>query len=164
MARNLPIPPSKEERGGLSRKASRTLERERRRGHSDDILDSLFGSPSEHFRQNPLDGPTIIGAMPVPGGTAGPQGPPVQPVSADDSVADVAKWFAGTGREGAKTSPPESAKTKIPKPMSLAAAAEAATVGTAIDQAMRVEFPTGLPGERDLESVLDDVERPPNTY
>jgi len=138
--------------------------RNARRGHSDDILDSLFGETSSHFKQHPLDGPNIIGAVPAPGPTAGPHGPAVQPMSADDNVADTAKWFAGQGREGERTSAPDAAATKIPKPMSIAAAAAAGVAGLQIDQAMSAEFPTGLPGEGEFVSVLNDMKPPPNTY
>lgn len=155
---------SVEERGGLSRPAAKAAKAGRRM-HNDDLLASVFGDVSEHFRQNPLDGETIIGAMPQAGPTGALPSDPIVAMSADDSVADVAKWFEGSGREGAKTSAPDAAATKIPKPMSIAAAAEAGASGLTIDAAVRPapEIMTGLPGE-DYTKILDGIDRPPNTY
>lgn len=161
MARNR----NREQRGGLSRGQLAAMQGPRR-AHGDDLIKSLFGDTSTYFAQNPLDGPDIIKAMPKPQETSGLGGPAVQPMTANDPVAGQADWFKGTGREGTSSSAPKAVATK-PKPApSLAEAISAAEAGLAANRAMGSTdgvILTGLPGDT-YEDILDQMDRPPNTY
>ena len=154
---------SAEDRGGLSRKAYKAAQGHRR-AHNDDLIKSIFGEQADHFRENPLDGPDIIGAVPKAGETSGPSGPAVQPMSADDPVAGQADWFKGSGREGESTSTPKPVAQKPQKAPSIASAVQDAANGLAVSRVLEAaEIQTGMPGDR-YDQILDGFDRPPNTY
>jgi hypothetical protein len=160
-----------EQRGGLSRRAAAAQSGARRKSN-DELLSSMFGagSQAQHFKDHPLDGPTILGAMPdvSGGGSATRQGPASMPsMTANDPVAGVGDWFKGGKTEGAKRATPDSAKAAPAKPPSLTSAIQGAMAAMAADAMLSGNeelILTGLPGD-DYEAALDDaMAPPPSTY
>lgn len=152
---------NREGRGGLSRSAVKKMQGARR-SHDGDLLADLFGQTAQHFKDHPLDGQSIISAVPAVK-DSGQRGPAQPQLSADDPVSDTADWFKGTGREGAKASAPKAVQPQKPTVPDLAAAVAAAQAGLALDaNPADQSILVGLPGE-DYVSVLDELGRPPNT-
>lgn len=150
-------------RGGLSRRAAAAL-KSARRTSDDDLIRQVLGPRNEHFVKHPLDGKTILGAIPQPVEPPRAQSDPITVLTANDDPAGKADWFKGTGFEGKQSSPPKATEPKPRSKMTLAEAAAAATVSTQAAQALGIDILTGLPGEQ-VERIADAVNtRPPNTY
>lgn len=156
---------SAQQRAGLSR-AAYTAKKAARRTHNDDLISSLFGDVATHFKQNPLDGPDIIGAVPKPQPTGTPGGAPMSTLSADDPVQGQADWFKGSGREGQASSPPKKLAPAAPRKMTVVEAIKAANVSLEASNALQTSegmMLVELPGD-DYLRALDEIPRPPNTF
>jgi hypothetical protein len=158
---------SRADRGGLSRTGHRAV-KQARRATNDELLADLFGKQADHFRETPLDGPDILGAVPKPKPLAPTGGTALPAVSAEDQApGKQPDWFKDQSREGQQQ---PQVKPKAKKTQSFTAAvaemARSLEVSTVVNAPKMNLGLAGEPGPMDdggYDSLLDEIARPPDS-